>query len=181
MSTNKFLRASLIIIGIVIGVILIVGATQPKSISVTRSVVINAPKSVVFEQMVRFKNWPNWSPWSRLDTSMKNTFEGNDGTTGSVYSWVGDDRKTGTVKITNTGVNGTELQFSFKLIKPEAPASSGILKAEDSAGMTKATMTFTNHFDYPWNAMVILTDLNKTIGPDLEKAMKNLKEVAEKK
>ena len=181
MSSQKFIRFIFILAGIVIGALLIVGALQPRSITASRSIIINAPKDSVFTQMVYFKNWPKWSPWSRMDTSMKNEFTGNDGQPGSIYHWTGDERKTGEAEITNTKVTGTELQFSFRLIKPEAPLATGALSAVDTAGGTKATISFTNHYDYPWNAMIIFTDLDKMMSKDLENAMKNLKAVAEKR
>jgi hypothetical protein len=116
-----------------------------------------------------------------MDTAMKNEFTGNDGQPGSIYHWTGDEHKTGEAELTNTKVSGTEMQFSFKLIKPEAPPSTGTLSAVDTIGGTKATISFTNHFDYPWNAMIIFTDMDKLMGKDLDNAMKNLKEVVEKK
>ena len=181
MSSQKFIRFVFILAAVVIGALLIVGATQPRSITASRSILINAPKDSVFTQMVHFKNWPNWSPWSRLDTSMKNEFTGVDGQPGSVYHWMGDERKTGEAEITNMKVTGTEMQFSFKLIKPEAPGATGTLSAVDTVGGTKATISFTNHYDYPWNAIIIFTNLDKLMSKDLENAMKNLKQVAEKK
>lgn len=181
MSTKKFLRFFLILAAVVIAAIFIVGLTQQRSITVSRSITINAPKEKVFEQMVLFKNWPNWSPWSRMDTSMKNEFKGTDGQTGSSYHWVGDEKITGEAEITNMAVNGTEMQFSFKLIKPEAPEATGMVSAKDSSGATVATISFTNRFDYPWNAMIIFTDLDKTYRNDLENALKNMKAIAEKK
>ena len=179
MSTKKFLRFFLILTAIVIGAILIAGTVEPKDVTVYRSTEIKAPRQVVFEQMVRFKNWPNWSPWKRLDTSMIDTFTGTDGQTGSTYHWKGDNRKTGEAEIKNTSVNGTEMEFSFELLQPSQSKAKGKLKAEDSEGGTKATLSFTNHFDYPWNAMLLFMDLDKTMSRDLEYAMKNMKEYVE--
>jgi uncharacterized membrane protein len=181
MFSKKFIRFCLALVGIVIAALLILGIFQPHDITVSRSATINAPKEAVFAQMVQFKNWPNWSPWSRLDTSMKSEFTGTDGTPGSTYHWIGDDHKTGEALIKNTAVNGTEMQFTFTLVKPGNMEANGSLKAEDAPGGCKATMTFTNHYSYPWNALVFLTNLEKTIGPDLEKAVNNIKAVAEKK
>lgn len=181
MFTKKFIRFCIALISIVVVLILVAGLFQPHDITVSRSATINAPKETVFVQMVNFKNWPSWSPWSRLDTSMKNDFSGTDGQPGSIYHWTGDEHKTGEAEIKNTGVNGTEMQFSFTLLKPGNMKATGMLKAEDAPGGTKATMTFTNHYDYPWNALVFMTNLEKNIGPDLEKALANMKTVVEKK
>lgn len=181
MSTQKFVRFLLLLAVAAVAALMIAGALQPRSVTATRSIIINAPKDSVFNQMVHFKNWPNWSPWSRMDTSMKNEFTGNDGQPGSVYHWIGDARKTGEAEIMTTKVTGTEMEFSFKLIKPEAPGTTGALSAIDTAGGTKATISFTNHFDYPWNAIIIFNNYDKLMGKDLDNALANLKQVAEKK
>ena len=179
MSTKKFFRFIFAFIGIVILGMLILGAVEPKDVEVVRHTVINAPKEVVFDQMVRFKNWPVWSPWSKLDTSMKNTFTGPDGQAGSIYHWSGNEKITGEVEIKNESVSGSKMNFSFKLIKPSESLTKGYLEARDSAGLTIATFSFTNHFDYPWNAMVIFMDLEKIMGKDLVKGLDNLKTYCE--
>lgn len=181
MFAKKFIRLCLGLALITIAAILILGLFQPHDITVTRSVTINAPRPLVFEQMVKFRNWPSWSPWSRLDTTMKNEFKGDDGQPGSIYHWTGDDHKTGEAEITNKGVKGTEMQFSFVLIKPEKLEAHGSLTAEDAPGGTKASMSFTNHYNYPWNALIFMTNLERTIGPDLEKGLNNMKSLAEKR
>ena len=179
MSTKKFLRFFLVLAGIIIGGILILGITQPKDVTVSRSAVINAPKELVFDQMVHFRNWHNWSPWKRLDSSMVDTFTGVDGQIGSTYHWKGDNHKTGEAELKNAAITGTQMDFNFTLLQPSQSSAKGMLKAEDSAGSTKATFSFTNHFDYPWNAMLIFMNLDKTMSKDLENGLKNIKDYAE--
>ena len=179
MFAKKFIRFCIALVGIFVVLLLVLGLFQPHYITVSRSATIAAPKEAVFQQMVKLSNWPNWSPWSRLDTSMKNEFTGTDGQVGSMYHWTGDPQKTGETEITIKAINGTSLDFNFKLIKPEELKAKGTLSAEDAPGGCKATMTFTNHYSYPWNALLFLTNLEKSIGPDLEKAVNNMKETVE--
>ncbi len=180
MSTKGFFRFLFILGCLFIVATLVAGFIEPKDVSISRSLVIQAPKEVVFDQMVHFKNWPNWSPWARLDSTMKNSFSDNDGQPGSTFHWVGDERKTGEVIIKNMAVNGSAIDFQFDLIKPSQSTFKGTLKAEDSAGATKATFVFTTHFDYPWNAMVIFMNLDKTLSKDLINALDNMKLFVEK-
>ena len=179
MSTKKFFRFCFILIGLFIAALLVIGLIQPKDITVSRSIYIANPRAIVFNQMVRFKNWPNWSPWTRLDTSMKSTFSGTDGEIGSTYHWVGDPAKTGEAELKITAVTGTLTQstmvFRFELLKPSHLITSGSLMAEDSAGGTKATFSFTNHFDYPWNAMTVFENMDNILSKDFEAGLKNMK------
>ncbi len=179
MTTKKFFRYCFIILALFIGGLLIVGLKQPKDIVVSRSIIIQAPKEAVFTQMSHFRNWPNWSPWTRLDTTMKNTFAGEDGMPGSTYHWVGDIGKTGEAEFKLTSVNGTSMVYQFDLIKPQHITTFGSLKAEDMAGGTKATFSFTNHFDYPWNAMTIFMNIDNLLSKDFENGLKNMKEYVE--
>ena len=179
MSTKKFLRFFLILTSIILGTILILGVIQPKDVTVSRSTVIKTNKPLVFDQMVHFKNWHNWSPWKRLDSSMADSFAGTDGEPGSIYHWTGDNRKTGEANIKNLSVAGTQMNFSFELLQPSQNKAGGMLRADDSAGITKATFSFTNHFDYPWNAMLIFMNLDKTMGKDLENGLNYMKEYIE--
>lgn len=179
MFAKKFIRFCVILVGIFVVLLLVLGLFQPHDITVTRSAAISAPKEVVFQQMVKFSNWLNWSPWTKLDPGMQNQFGGTDGQVGSTYHWTGDPHKTGEAELKMTAITGTSLQFSFNLIKPEELKASGTLVAEDAPGGSKATMTFTNHYSYPWNALLFLTNLEKSIGPDLERAVDNIKDVVE--
>jgi hypothetical protein len=179
MTTPKFFRFCFILMLVVFAAILVEGLIQPKDITVSRSTFIQAPKELVFKQMVHFKNWPNWSPWTRLDTSMKSTFSDNDSQAGSTYKWVGDLAKTGEVEIKNTSVEGSKMVFSFELLKPSHMVTSGSLIATDSAGGTKATFSFTNHFDYPWNAMTLFENIDNILSKDFEAGLKNMKSYIE--
>lgn len=80
----------LILILIAVVVVVIAGFMAPKETNITATTTINAPKEVVWEQMVKFKNWPNWSPWHKMDPDQKITYAGTDGEVGSSYSWVGE-------------------------------------------------------------------------------------------
>src|ERR1035437_7430219 len=148
---KKFFIFLSVLIGIVLVAVLILGVIEPTDIIVTRSVMIKAPKEAVFDQMVLFKNWTNWSPWYKMDsTNMKMTYSGTDGQPGSGYTWVGSE-KTGAGGMKNNAVNGTEMKFEVNFTEPRRGTAHGTLKAADTAGMTKATWSFSMHMPFPLN------------------------------
>src|SRR4051812_19038405 len=113
---RKFLRFLLVLLGIIVLGIIILGIVEPKEITVSRSTVISAPKDVIWEQIVKFKNWPNWSPWYAMEPTVEMTYFGEDGKEGSYYHWVG--KKTGEGNMKNAGMKDGELDWALSFIKP---------------------------------------------------------------
>ena len=67
-----------ILIGLVVLLVLlaIVVALQPSDFRISRSAAISAPPEKVFAQVNELRNWEAWSPWAKMDPSMKQTYEG---------------------------------------------------------------------------------------------------------
>ena len=175
---KKFLRFVVILLVVVIAAVLILGLVEPRDITVMRTVMIKAPKEVVFEQIVKYKNWTNWSPWEKMDSGkMKMTYYGTDGQPGSGYTWEGV--KTGAGDMKDSAVSGTQMTYVLTFTKPREGTAWGYLKADDSAGMTKATWTCSMHFPYPMNAMCLFMNMDKMLGGDFEAGLNNMKAYVE--
>jgi len=176
---KKFIRFVLGLIAIVLLAWLITAIIEPKDVTVQRSVVIKAPKDSVFAQIVNFKNWTHWSPWYKLDSTMKITYTGTDGQPGSGYQWVGDEKTTGTGSMNDVAVTGTKMDYELHFIAPFEKDAAGFLKAEDTAGMTKATWSITMHYSFPFNAILAVLKMDKLLGGDFESGLTNLKTYTE--
>jgi effector-binding domain-containing protein len=177
---KKFIRFMVVLLLIIIAAIVALMFTEPQDITVVRTTLIKAPKEAAFDQIVHFTNWPNWDPWSRLDSGkMKRTLYGTDGTPGSGYTWVGD--KTGAGDMRDSAIDGTSLLYRLAITQPYASNAWGYLKAADTAGMTKVTWTCTMHFGRPMNAMLIFMNMDKMLGPDFENGLNNMKNYLESK
>ena len=172
---KKFLRFLLVLIIVVVGGIVILGVVEPKDVTVTRTTIIKAPKETVFEQIVYFKNWTNWSPWYRMDSGkMKVTLYGTDGQASSGYTWKGSE-KTGAGDMRDSAVKGTDMTYVLTFTEPQHGTAWGNLKAEDSAGMTKTTWTCNMHFPFPLNATLLFMNMDKMLGGDFESGLSNMK------
>src|SRR5947209_19365442 len=77
-------------LAIVIVVFAIIVAMRPAEFRVTRSTVMAAPPAAVFAQVNDFRKWEAWSPWAKLDPTMKQTYEGAASGTGAIYNWNGN-------------------------------------------------------------------------------------------
>ena len=82
----------LVALAVVVAGLAVVIALQPSDFRVSRTTTIAAPAPVVFAQVNDFHNWTAWSPWAKLDPSMKQTYEGAPAGTGAIYTWVGTGR-----------------------------------------------------------------------------------------
>ena len=176
---KKFLRFLVVFLVLVIVIMFALALYEPQDVLVMRSVLIKAPKEAVFEQMVKFRNWTNWSPWYLMDTSMKMTFSGNDGQPGSGYQWKGQENKTGAGSMTNTGVSGTSMNFDIQFTAPREGKASAVLSAKDTAGMTRATWNFSMHVSFPFNAMDAFLNMDKMLGGDFEAGLATMKKYVE--
>lgn len=180
------MKKALIIIGAVIALILIVAAVLPSTAHVERTITINAPVELVFDQVNDLTKNFNWSPWDDYDPEMKVEWGEIKSGLGASYSWTGNsDVGSGTMTITESVEN--------QLVK----------NALDFGDMGKGTATFTfasgpeekdekgnitNKTDVVWSMESELgwpigryfgLFMDGMVGPDFEKGLNSLKEVAE--
>jgi effector-binding domain-containing protein len=175
----KALKMMGVILFVLAAVILILGLIAPKGYKVERTVSIEAAKSLVFRHVQYWKNWQAWSPWAEMDSTMKITVEGVDGTEGSSYRWTG--KKTGEGIMTNAGVKPAEtLYYRMRFIKPWKSEADGYVGVAETDGGTAVTWGFTGRTPYPWNAINLFMNMEKMLGGDFEKGLGLLKNVCEK-
>ena len=77
-------------LAVIIILFVIVAAMQPAEYRVVRTGTISAPPAEVFPQVNDLHEWEAWSPWAKLDPTMKQTYEGAPQGTGAIYSWNGN-------------------------------------------------------------------------------------------
>lgn len=176
---NKFIRFSFWLIFIVAALVLALAFIEPRDAYVTRSVLIAAPKKPLFDQLVQFPNWNNWSTLLAADTSAQITYSGAQGQPGSTLEWKGDEGKIGTGVIRNESVDSTTLHYSFTVTKPASWDADGTLAVTDTGDFSKVTWTFHKHFPFLANAALIVFDLEKFMGADMERSLNNLKRYIE--
>ena len=174
---RKFLRILLILILLLIVVVVVAGLLAPKETNISVSNTINAPKEQVWEQIVKFKNWPNWSPWIKMEPDVALTYSGTDGEPGSSYHWVG--KETGEGNMSNTGVENGQMNYGLHFVKPFEGDADGYLKVEDSAGMSKVTWAFHSQDGFIMRGLSSLMGMNKMLTQQFNDGLKNMKEYVE--
>lgn len=176
---NKYLKITLIVIGVIIAAILILGLIMPKKFEVSRTVSIDAPREFVFQKVNSLEKMDVWSPWSKLDPNMKSESIGTEGAVGSIRKWKGNkDVGEGEQEIKEIIPN--ELMHNEIRFKNLMESTNQVfLKLVESNGKTAVTWQMVGESSFPFNAMGAFVSMDKMIGPDFEKGLNELKKLVE--
>lgn len=171
-------RKILIGLAAVLGILVLVVATRPSTFHVERSGVVPATPDVTFTQVNDFHAWAAWSPWEKLDPSMKKTFTGAPTGAGSVYEWSGND-KVGAGKMTleksdRPAVIAIKLEFfrPFAAVNPTTFSFAAVPEG------TKVTWAMDGVNNFMGKAVSLFMDVDKMVGPDFERGLASLAVVA---
>lgn len=172
----KALKTIGIILGLMIVIVLVLGLIAPKTVSTERSIVINAPRAVVFPHLQYFEKQQAWSPWNERDPNMKSEIVGTDGSVGAINRWESETQGIGEQEITALVPNErmeTHLRF-----KGQGEADA-FMAAADADGGTKVTWGFSSTSPYPMNVMNLFMDIAGMVGKDYEAGLSKLKTMIE--
>ena len=171
-----------IAIGVVVLILIIVAlaAMQPDSFRVQRAIVIKAPPEKILPLISDFHNWPQWSPWEKLDPSMTRTFSGAPKDVGAVYEWKGNkDVGSGRMEITGmTPPNRVGIDLLF--LEPFESHCVTDFALENKGELTTVTWTMSGPSDFMTKLMGVFTSMDKMIGKDFEAGLSSMKAAAEK-
>lgn len=110
----KILKYLIILLLVLAGVWTVMCAMAPGSLQVERSITIESPATVAFDEVNCLDRWPTWSPWAEMDPNMTNEYSENPCGAGAWNSWVGEKAGTGIqkiVEVTHGSFLKTELEF----------------------------------------------------------------------
>jgi len=174
----KILKYLLYIIGSIAALIVVFGVFARKNYHIERSIEIEAPRAVVYEQVRFFKKFAKWSPWSQIDPNMQVSYDGTDGAPGATYCWEGND-DVGKGIQTLKSANPDRVDIEVKFSEPWENVSPTFFVLENKGEKTRVTWGFDLYVGFPWNAMAMLTDVNRGVGKDYERGLGNLKKLCE--
>ena len=148
--------------------------------TVTRSTTVDAPPSRVYDQIIDFRRWTDWSPWEDLDPALERHYTGAESGVGAVYAWSGN-RKAGRgqmeiVEATEPSAVHIDLRFE----KPfKARNDTRFTIAPAGAGST-VTWSLTGPRTLATRVMGLVKSMDAMVGPDFEKGLARLKAAAER-
>ena len=171
----KILKNIILGLVILIALLAVIGLIAlPRESKVERTIVIQAPAEVIFDQVNDLKKADVWSPWK--DSTMKITFGPVTAGQGASNSWESKDMGKGTQTIEESNPSSSiKIHLDFgsmgtaKALWNFAPEGEGVKVTEamlSDAGMNPAKR---------W--MSLMSD--KMVGPYFEKGLASLKQVSE--
>jgi hypothetical protein len=161
---------------------MIIGLFVKNDYTVGKEVIVNKPKSFVFDYLRFLKNQNKFSVWATMDPNMKTEYRGTDGTEGFVSAWESENKSVGKgeqeiLKI----VNGERIDYEIRFIKPFASTSwANMIVASANENQTRVNWEFTGKMKYPTNLTLLFMNMEKMVGNDLEKGLQNLKTIMDK-
>jgi hypothetical protein len=177
----KIFKIVLILLGLLIATPLIIALFVPKTIEVSREVIIAKNRSEIFQYVKQLKNQIEYSKWQKMDPDQKVSFNGTDGTVGFVYAWDSqkEDVGAGEQEI-KAIVENERIDYELRFKRPfESTAGAYMTFESASPGETKVLWGFKGDTKYPFNLMHLFIDMDKMLGDDLNVGLQNLKQIME--
>lgn len=165
---------------IVLLVLIAVIATRPGEFRIERATTVSAPAALIFPHIANLHNWSAWSPWEKLDPSMKKTFEGPDYGTGAIYAWVGNDA-VGEGRMTVMDVQAPQsVSIKLDFIKPWTATNTALFTlGSPTPESTVVTWAMEGQNNFMAKAFSMFVDVDKLVGKDFEEGLAQLKSVCE--
>lgn len=168
----KILKYLLLLLLVLIVAAAIFVATRPNDFDVSRSAVIKAPPSVVFNTVKDFKKWEPWNPWMEADSTIKATYPEKTSGIGGSYSWTSKDGPGSMKNIAMEENKSIDQELQFADYDP----NDVYWKFEEVPEGTKVTWGMKNEeTPFIFKAFAAMSGgMDKMIGPMYEKGLENL-------
>jgi uncharacterized protein YndB with AHSA1/START domain len=177
----RFLKRLAVGLVLLIAAFAVVVWLQPDDYRLTRSTVIWAPAAKIFPHVNDLRQWENWSPWAKLDPNAKISFEGPLAGPGAMFHWSGNDKiGAGTMTITESKPNdriATRTDFT----RPFEGSSNADFVFSQTGDQTNVIWTMSGTQNFIGKAICLVMSMERTVGPDFERGLAQLKAVSERK
>ncbi|MFT5890543.1 MAG: hypothetical protein ACI9Y7_000635 [Dokdonia sp.] len=179
-NTLQLMMILIYIVAAILVLVIILAAIGPKTYNVSRSILIDKPKEIVFPYVKMVKNQDHWSPWKQKDPNMKQTYTGADGEVGFKARWEGNkDVGVGSQTITAI-IENERIDNHLVFLKPWKSESDGYYTVEDvNPGQTKVVWGFKGNNKFPATIFMLFFNMDKAVGKDFEEGLENLKKILE--
>ena len=168
-------------IGLVVIVIaiLIFAATKPATFHVERSTTIATTPDKITPLLDDFRNWPQWSPWAKLDPNMRVSYSGAPQGQGAIYEWEGNSKVgKGRMEILAAEPTLTSIQLDF--LSPMVSHDHTNFTLQPRGSTTEVTWSIDGPNTFMGKLMSVFVSTDKMVGDDFETGLRQLKSAAEK-
>src|SRR5688500_6155200 len=154
-------------------------ATRPDTYRVERSAVVAAPPEVVFQYVNDFRQWEQWSPFEKMDSLMRKTFEGPSSGVDARYHWKGNRRAgEGRMRIAESEP-ARRIAIDLQFIEPFESTSRTTFTFEPVANGTRVTWGMAGEHTTMGKAISLFASMDDMIGKEFDEGLAKLGTVAE--
>lgn len=147
---------------------------------VERSAVVRADAATVHALIDDFHQWVKWSPYEGVDPDLKRTYSGPDAGVGASYSWSGNRKAgAGTMTITES-IPEERIVLDLAFTKPFKNRNVTAFLLEPVPDGTRVTWRMSGKQNKLFALIGKVFSMDKLVGPDFEKGLRQLAAVAEK-
>jgi uncharacterized protein YndB with AHSA1/START domain len=170
---------AIIVILVVVVAILGFAATRPGVFRVERSATIDAPSERIFPLINDFHEWEKWSPYERLDPTMKRTFSGSSLGKGAIYGWEGNGKAgAGRMEIEDSAAP-SKVSIKLDFTRPFRASNHVAFTLLQEGNSTDVTWAMEGSSPFMAKLMGLFINMDRMIGKDFERGLANLKAVTE--
>jgi len=179
----KILKGLLFLLVGIIVLALAVALFVRKEYDIEREVIIEKPRQTVYDYIKYLKNQDQFSVWANMDPAMKKEYRGTDGAVGFISAWESKNSNVGKGEQEIRKLQeGSRIDTELRFVKPMESTSYSYMTTDDYQDIyTKVKWNFTGKMEYPLNLMILLMDMDQTIGDQLQAGLNNLKVIVENK
>jgi len=168
-----------LVVVVLLVAVLVYAATKPDTFRVRRATSINAPPEKIFALINDYHSWGSWSPYEKLDPTMKRTYSGAANGRGAVYEWEGNSKAgKGRMEITDTAPP-SKVTINLDFVKPFEAHNIVEFTLEPTGDSTNVTWAMHGPTPYVAKIMHVFLNMDRMVGKDFETGLANLKTVAE--
>jgi carbon monoxide dehydrogenase subunit G len=178
---NKIALGGLGVLGVTaIGIVAAALSSDP-NYQVERSIAVKAAPEAVYDRLIDFRQFVEWSPWDKLDPDMTKEFSGSERGKDAVYTWSGNNKVgAGRMTIVDTTENET-VQVRLEFLRPFATVcqTAWDVTPEDDGCRVRWSMTGRNDGLMP-RVFGLFMKMDKMVGKDFENGLASLKSLSER-
>ena len=175
----KILKGLGIFILAIVLIYVVLAFFGPKNYTVERTKEINAPAEVVFEQVSKFNNWQNWSPWKEKDPTATYTLTGEDGVVGTEYKWSGNPDLSGKGSmIINEVVPNQKFGYDLTFFEPWEMSSKGGFELTPNGETTTVKWYDKGDIPFAQRPFMLFMSLDDMIGGDFERGLTKIDSIS---
>jgi hypothetical protein len=177
------LKTILIIVAVlavgVVGLVVYAAMTQPDTFRVQRAMTINAPAEKLVGILSDLRRGGEWSPYEKKDLAMKKTFSGPATGPGAKLEWDGN-KDVGAGTLTVTEVTPSKVTLNLDMTRPMTASNKVEYSLAPQGNATNMTWALYGPMPLISKVMCVFMSLDKMVGGDMERGLKDLKALAER-